>query len=61
MHSPLGVGALFSLRWRVPDCACVLQVLEKACELCEKAGAKQAKMLNVSGAFHTPYARRGRN
>ena len=33
----------------------MLQVLEKACELCEKAGAKQAKMLNVSGAFHTPY------
>ena len=32
-----------------------LKVLEKACELVTKAGAKSAKMLNVSGAFHSPY------
>ena len=31
------------------------KVLEKACELATKEGAKNAKMLNVSGAFHTPY------
>ena len=30
-------------------------MLEKACELVQAAGAKNAKMLNVSGAFHTPY------
>ena len=31
------------------------EVLAKACELATKAGAKAAKMLAVSGAFHTPY------
>jgi len=30
-------------------------VLEKLCEIVVKMGAKQAKMLAVSGAFHTPY------
>lgn len=30
-------------------------VLEKLCELVVKMGAKNAKMLAVSGAFHTPY------
>ena len=36
-------------------CSGDLKVLEKACELVTKMGAKNAKMLNVSGAFHTPY------
>ena len=31
------------------------KVLEKLCEVVVKMGAKQAKMLAVSGAFHTPY------
>eukprot|EP00310_Coccolithus_braarudii_P015220 CAMPEP_0183332486 /NCGR_PEP_ID=MMETSP0164_2-20130417/1627_1 /TAXON_ID=221442 /ORGANISM="Coccolithus pelagicus ssp braarudi, Strain PLY182g" /LENGTH=469 /DNA_ID=CAMNT_0025501209 /DNA_START=62 /DNA_END=1471 /DNA_ORIENTATION=+ len=31
------------------------QVLAKLCEVVVKMGAKQAKMLAVSGAFHTPY------
>ena len=30
-------------------------VLEKMCELVVEMGAKNAKMVNVSGAFHTPY------
>lgn len=36
-------------------CSGDLKVLEKACELVQAKGAKNAKMLNVSGAFHTPY------
>ena len=28
---------------------------EKACEIAQSMGAKNAKMLNVSGAFHSPY------
>ena len=36
-------------------CSGDLKVLEKACEIVQAKGAKNAKMLNVSGAFHTPY------
>ena len=30
------------------------QVLEEMCKIAPSLGAKQAKMLNVSGAFHSP-------
>ena len=32
-----------------------LKVLEEMCKIAPTMGAKTAKMLNVSGAFHTPY------
>eukprot|EP00908_Phaeocystis_cordata_P016976 Transcript_28293.p1 GENE.Transcript_28293~~Transcript_28293.p1 ORF type:complete len:471 (-),score=269.87 Transcript_28293:152-1564(-) len=36
-------------------CSGDLKVLEEMCKIAPTLGAKQAKMLNVSGAFHTPY------
>lgn len=36
-------------------CSGDVKVLEKACELAKAAGAANAKLLPVSGAFHTPY------
>ena len=54
----VGNGKAYIANYMFPEgrtCSGDLKVLEKACELCTKAGSKQAKMLNVSGAFHTPY------
>jgi [acyl-carrier-protein] S-malonyltransferase len=36
-------------------CSGDLKVLEETCKIVPTFGAKNAKMLNVSGAFHTPY------
>ena len=35
-------------------CSGDLKVLEEMCKIAPSMGAKQAKMLNVSGAFHSP-------
>ena len=54
----VGKGTAYIANYMFPQgrtCSGDLKVLEKACELCTKAGAKNAKILNVSGAFHTPY------
>jgi [acyl-carrier-protein] S-malonyltransferase len=54
----VGKGKAYIANYMFPEgrtCSGDLKVLEKACELCTKLGAKNAKMLNVSGAFHTPY------
>jgi len=54
----VGSGKAYIANYMFPEgrtCSGDLKVLEKACELVTKAGAKNAKMLNVSGAFHTPY------
>ena len=53
-----GKGKAYIANYMFPEgrtCTGDLKVLEKACELVTKAGAKNAKMLNVSGAFHSPY------
>lgn len=53
-----GSGKAYIANYMFPEgrtCSGDLKVLEKACELVQAAGAKNAKMLNVSGAFHTPY------
>ena len=36
-------------------CSGDVEVLQRMCETIGKIGGKSAKMLNVSGAFHTPY------
>ena len=54
----VGKGQAYIANYMFPEgrtCSGDLKVLEKACELVTKMGAKNAKMLNVSGAFHTPY------
>ena len=54
----VGKGKAYIANYMFPEgrtCSGDLKVLEKACELVTKMGAKNAKMLNVSGAFHTPY------
>ena len=54
----VGSGKAYIANYMFPEgrtCSGDLKVLEKACELVTKMGAKNAKMLNVSGAFHTPY------
>jgi len=54
----VGSGNAYIANYMFPEgrtCSGDLKVLEKACELVLAAGAKSAKMLNVSGAFHTPY------
>ena len=54
----VGSGKAYIANYMFPEgrtCSGDKKVLEKACELVTKAGAKNAKMLNVSGAFHTPY------
>jgi [acyl-carrier-protein] S-malonyltransferase len=54
----VGTGTAHIANYMFPEgrtCSGDLKVLEKACELVTAAGAKNAKMLNVSGAFHTPY------
>jgi len=53
-----GEGKAYIANYMFPEgrtCTGDVKVLEKACELLLKAGAKSAKMLNVSGAFHSPY------
>merc|ERR1711871_666977 len=54
----VGHGKAYIANYMFPEgrtCSGDRKVLEKACEIVQKAGAKNAKMLNVSGAFHTPY------
>ncbi|KAL3894809.1 MAG: hypothetical protein SGPRY_013704 [Prymnesium sp.] len=54
----VGSGQAYIANYMFPQgrtCSGDLKVLEKACELVLEKGAKNAKMLNVSGAFHTPY------
>jgi len=54
----VGKGKAYIANYMFPEgrtCSGDLKVLEKACELVQAKGAKNAKMLNVSGAFHTPY------
>ena len=54
----VGSGKAYIANYMFPEgrtCSGDIKVLEKACELVTKAGAKNAKMLNVSGAFHTEY------
>jgi len=54
----VGSGKAYIANYMFPGgrtCTGDLKVLEKACELVTKAGANSAKMLNVSGAFHSPY------
>merc|ERR1719230_788684 len=54
----VGSGKAYIANYMFPEgrtCSGDIKVLEKACELVTKMGAKNAKMLNVSGAFHTPY------
>jgi [acyl-carrier-protein] S-malonyltransferase len=54
----IGTGKAYIANYMFPEgrtCSGDLKVLEKACEIVTKMGAKNAKMLNVSGAFHTPY------
>jgi len=54
----VGSGQAYIANYMFPEgrtCSGDLKVLEKACELVQAKGAKNAKMLNVSGAFHTPY------
>lgn len=54
----VGSGKAYIANYMFPEgrtCTGDLKVLETACELCTAAGAKNAKMLNVSGAFHSPY------
>ena len=53
-----GEGKAYIANYMFPEgrtCTGDVKVLEKACELLLQAGAKSAKMLNVSGAFHSPY------
>ena len=54
----VGSGKAYIANYMFPEgrtCSGDKKVLEKACEIVTKLGAKNAKMLNVSGAFHTPY------
>ena len=54
----VGSGKAYIANYMFPEgrtCSGDLKVLEKACEIVQAKGAKNAKMLNVSGAFHTPY------
>jgi [acyl-carrier-protein] S-malonyltransferase len=54
----VGTGKGYIANYMFPGgrtCSGDLAVLEKACELAKAAGATNAKMLPVSGAFHTPY------
>ncbi|KAL1496536.1 hypothetical protein AB1Y20_014142 [Prymnesium parvum] len=54
----VGKGKAYIANYMFPEgrtCSGDMKVLEKACELVLAKGAKNAKMLNVSGAFHTPY------
>lgn len=54
----VGSGKAYIANYMFPEgrtCSGDLKVLEKMCELVLAKGAKNAKMLNVSGAFHTPY------
>jgi [acyl-carrier-protein] S-malonyltransferase len=54
----VGSGKAYIANYMFPEgrtCSGDKKVLEKACELAQKMGAKNAKMLSVSGAFHTPY------
>ena len=53
-----GTGKAYIANYMFPGgrtCSGDKQVLERVCELVKAAGANNAKMLNVSGAFHTPY------
>ena len=53
-----GDGAAYIANYMFPGgrtCSGDKQVLSKACELAKEAGASSAKLLAVSGAFHTPY------
>jgi len=54
----VGKGKAYIANYMFPEgrtCSGDLKVLEEACKLVQAKGAKNAKMLNVSGAFHTPY------
>ena len=53
-----GSGKAYIANYMYPEgrtCSGDYKTLEKACELLLEGGAKSAKMINVSGAFHTPY------
>ena len=54
----VGKGKAYVANYMFPQgrtCSGDLDVLAKACELAKAKGAKNANMLAVSGAFHTPY------
>ena len=54
----VGKGKAYVANYMFPQgrtCSGDLDVLAKACELATAKGASSAKMLPVSGAFHTPY------
>ena len=55
---PTGKAKAYIANYMFPEgrtCSGDKAVLEKMCELVVEMGAKNAKMVNVSGAFHTPY------
>ena len=54
----VGSGKAYIANYMYPEgrtCSGDYKTLEKACEILMEKGAKSAKMINVSGAFHTPY------